>query len=108
MDAFALDISGAWTANVPRERGEMVLFNLNIHGADLSALSGVGSQHYDNDSWDFKVCDGSLVADAIKIKLEFGVNGTFTHTAISRHKTWITLRACGGCRYGGVGRDAGG
>ena len=44
MDAFALDISGAWTANVPRERGEMVLFNLTINGADLSALTGVGSQ----------------------------------------------------------------
>ena len=75
-DAFALDISGPWTANVPRERGEMVLFNINIDGGDLSALTGVGSQLYGGQSWDFKIVSGSLEQDKITIKLEFGPNDT--------------------------------
>ncbi len=72
MDAFALNISGSWTAIVPRERGEMVRFNLDIDGGTPAHLTGSGSQHHAGRSWDFKVVDGSLQEDKVRIALEFG------------------------------------
>ena len=74
MDAFALDISGPWTAVVPRERGEMVRFNLIIDGGNPSSLTGSGSQHHNGRTWPFKVADGSLQEDKVRIVLEFGPN----------------------------------
>jgi hypothetical protein len=74
MDAFALDISGPWTAIVPRERGEMVRFNLIVDGGSTSQLTGSGSQHHAGRSWDFKIVDGSLQEDKVRIVLEFGPN----------------------------------
>lgn len=74
MDAFALDISGPWTALVPRERGEMVRFNLNMDGGNPSGLSGSGTQHHNGRTWPFKIADGSLQEDKVRIVLEFGPN----------------------------------
>ena len=74
-DAFAQDIGGAWTANVPRQKGELVLFNLDL-ACEGGALSGRGHQLFNGQTWHFSISAGTLQEDRVSLTLDFGSGDT--------------------------------
>jgi hypothetical protein len=72
---FALDISGTWSAKVPRKGGMVVVFNFTLLTKPGGVLEGDGEQLHDSNKWFFTL-GGSIEGDEIKLSLTFPPQGT--------------------------------
>ena len=84
MDAFALDITGPWHAQVPRKGGERVFFKLELSRGDDGGYTGQGQQLHGGSSWSM-TATGQLQEDQLTLELHFGQ----TLGAASDTERWI-------------------
>ena len=70
MTAFAADVTGKWTGQMPTRNGDTreVTFNLKAHGDKLSGTMG-GPQG------DIEIKDGKISGDTISFKTNLEFNG---------------------------------